>query len=70
MAVQVIASNCTFQNSFLILAKSCENHASCKGIQGTSCVPEPRDPMKMSCLCGDNTTPRNGKCESAVEKGK
>lgn len=45
-----------------VAARSCDNHDSCKGIQGTSCVPEPRYPSKMSCLCGDNTVPINGAC--------
>lgn len=48
--------------------KACGNHTSCRGISGTSCVPETRDPSRKSCLCGDNRAPVNGIC-SAERKG-
>lgn len=43
-------------------AKSCGNHTECWSIPKTSCVAEPRDHSRKSCLCGDNKPPANGQC--------
>ncbi|KAK5639225.1 hypothetical protein RI129_011717 [Pyrocoelia pectoralis] len=49
-------------------AKSCGNHTECWSIPKTSCVAEPRDHSRKSCLCGDNKPPANGQC-FAIHKG-
>ncbi|XP_025835358.1 uncharacterized protein LOC112906024 isoform X2 [Agrilus planipennis] len=45
-------------------AKSCINHTQCKPIPQTSCIADIRDPSKKYCLCGDNTAPTNGLCQT------
>ncbi|XP_065166385.1 uncharacterized protein sosie [Atheta coriaria] len=45
-------------------AKTCTNHTTCNGINGASCVQDPRDHHKKSCLCGDNVPPQNGICKA------
>lgn len=52
---------------FRFEGKPCGNHTSCRAIQGTSCVPEPRDSSRKSCLCGDNQPPKNGACSAELK---
>ncbi|KAL4708900.1 hypothetical protein ACJJTC_001699 [Scirpophaga incertulas] len=44
-------------------ARACSRNAQCAGISGSSCVRTHYDP-ETRCLCGDNSSPVNGQCES------
>ncbi|XP_077284030.1 oogenesis-related protein sosie [Arctopsyche grandis] len=46
--------------------RECNVEMDCAGIQDTSCVRHPSD-SKLRCLCGDNDSPINGKCESKMK---
>ncbi|XP_017782285.1 PREDICTED: uncharacterized protein LOC108566763 [Nicrophorus vespilloides] len=46
-------------------ARPCTDNKVCEGIIGASCVQDPKDHARKSCLCGDNQPPVNGGCSAA-----
>ncbi|XP_013196387.1 uncharacterized protein LOC106139477 [Amyelois transitella] len=47
-------------------ARPCSRQAECAGISSSSCVRTHYDPATR-CLCGDNSSPVNGQCESQAK---
>ncbi|XP_053622327.1 uncharacterized protein sosie isoform X3 [Plodia interpunctella] len=47
-------------------ARPCSRQADCAGISSSSCVRTHYD-TATRCLCGDNTTPLNGQCDSVAK---